>query len=154
WCSESESLAKLDCILAGHPKVFEALREFQTPHNRVTIFPGNHDVDLYWDRVQKKFREKAGDDVNIETREITYKRYGGRLHISHGHLFPSIDPANDFKHWRNPILAQPKDSDPKRLEMCPGTLFVVKFVNFLEAEYPFADNLHPEMDLARILARE
>jgi hypothetical protein len=37
--------------------------------------------------------------------------------------------------------------------MCPGTLFVVKFVNALEAEYPFADNLHPETALAGILAR-
>jgi UDP-2,3-diacylglucosamine pyrophosphatase LpxH len=153
WCSENESLAKLDSILMGHPDVFEALKEFQKFRNRVTIFPGNHDVDLYWDGVQRKLRETAGD-VNIETGEVTYTRYGGRVHISHGHLFESIDPANSFKNWRNPILSQPTDADPKRLEMCPGTLFVVKFVNFLEDKYPFADNLHPETALAGILARE
>jgi hypothetical protein len=76
WCSESESLTKLDCILAGHPDVFAALKEFQKPGNRVTIFAGNHDVDLYWDGVQKRIREKAGD-VRIELREDTYYRYGG-----------------------------------------------------------------------------
>jgi UDP-2,3-diacylglucosamine pyrophosphatase LpxH len=153
WCSESESLAKLDRILAGHPDVFAALKTFQQPGNRVTIFPGNHDVDLYWPAVQKRLREQAGD-VNIELGEDTYYRYGGRLHISHGHLFPSIDPSNVFDRWRDPILAQPEDAAPKRLEMCPGTLFVVRYVNYLEAKYPFADNIYPETDLARILLRE
>jgi UDP-2,3-diacylglucosamine pyrophosphatase LpxH len=153
WCSESESLKKLDCILKGHPKVFEALGRFAKLKNRVTLFPGNHDIDLHWKGVQKKISESI-PGVNIETQEITYERYGGKLRISHGHLFKTIDPANGFKCWCNPILSQPKDSDPKRLEMCPGTLFVVKFVNFLEAKYPFADNLHPETALAGILARE
>jgi UDP-2,3-diacylglucosamine pyrophosphatase LpxH len=153
WCSESESLAKLDHILAGHPDVFAALKAFQQLGNRVTIFPGNHDVDLYWPAVRNKIREEAGD-VRVELGEDTYYRYGGRLHISHGHLFPSIDPSNVFDHWRDPILALPADAEPKRLEMCPGTLFVVKYVNFLEAKYPFADNIYPETALARILLRE
>jgi hypothetical protein len=103
--------------------------------------------------VQKRLA-KAIPGVNIETQEVTYKRYGGKLRISHGHLFPTIDPANGFKNWKNPILSRPKDSDPKRLEMCAGTLFVVRFVNYMEAKYPFADNLHPEIALMNILARE
>jgi UDP-2,3-diacylglucosamine pyrophosphatase LpxH len=153
WCSESESLRKLDCVIAGYPDVFKALAEFAQLKNRVTLFPGNHDVDLHWPEVQKRIGEKI-PGVNIETQEITYQRYGGKLRISHGHLFDTIDPANGFKNWRNPMLPQPKDSDPKRLEMCPGTWFVIKFVNSLEKDYPFADNLHPETDLAGVLARE
>jgi UDP-2,3-diacylglucosamine pyrophosphatase LpxH len=153
WCAEGESVSKLDRILTGHPDVFEALNEFQKQHNRVTVFAGNHDVDLYWEAVQRKIREKAGD-INIETGQVTFTRYGGRLRISHGHLFDSIDPANNFQNWHNPILSQPADANPKRLEMCPGTLFVVKFVNFLEEKYPFADNLHPVTALAGILGRE
>ena len=38
--------------------------------------------------------------------------------------------------------------------MCPGTLFMVKFVNGLEREYPFADNLHPVTALAGILGKD
>ena len=38
--------------------------------------------------------------------------------------------------------------------MCPGTLFMVKFVNWLEGNYPFADNIKPVSALWRILARE
>jgi UDP-2,3-diacylglucosamine pyrophosphatase LpxH len=156
WCSEAESLAKLGCILRGHSDVFDALKAFQGSAqngNRVTLFAGNHDVDLYWCGVQKALREQAGN-LNIELKETWYQRYGDRLWISHGHLFPSIDPANGFKHWSEPRLQVRDDSEPKRLEMCPGTLFVVKYVNLLEAQYPFADNLHPEIALAGILWRE
>ena len=153
WCSEAESLAKLDCILAGHPEIFSALAAFQAQGNQVTLFPGNHDVDLYWDAVQERLRQHI-PGVNIETVPVINSRYAGRLRISHGHLFPSIDPANNFWKWGNPILSPPHDADPKRLEMCPGPLFVVRFVNSLEARYPFADNLHPEIALAGILARE
>lgn len=156
WCSEAESLAKLDCILRGHPKVFAALKEFQqggSGTNRVTLFAGNHDVDLYWDGVQKALRDVAGE-LNIELGKVWYQRYGGRLWVSHGHLFTSIDPANNFVHWDEPRRQPAADSEPKRLEMCPGTLFVVRFVNYLEARYPFADNLHPETALKDILWRE
>jgi UDP-2,3-diacylglucosamine pyrophosphatase LpxH len=156
WCSETESLAKLDCILRGHADIFAMLKDFQqggSAKNRVTLFAGNHDIDLYWDKVQEALRGACGE-INIELREVWYKRYADRLWISHGHLFPSIDPANGFRHWGDPRRQPPDDREPKRLEMCPGTLFVVKFVNFLEAQYPFADNLHPETALAGILWRE
>lgn len=153
WCSEAESLRKLDALLSGHQKVFAALAGFQRRGNRVTLFAGNHDVELYWPEVQSRIRGKAGD-VNIELEEVWYHRYGGRLRISHGHLFPSIDPANAFKHWKDPRLNQLSDSLPQRLEMCPGTLFITRFVNHLEGQYPFADNLHPEIALADILWRE
>lgn len=156
WCSEAESLAKLDCILRGHPKVFAALKEFQqggAGQNRVTLFAGNHDVDLYWDGVQKGLRDAAGE-LNIELGKVWYQRYRDRLWVSHGHLFKSIDPANNFVHWDEPRRQPAADSEPRRLEMCPGTLFVVRFVNLLEARYPFADNLHPETALAEILWRE
>jgi UDP-2,3-diacylglucosamine pyrophosphatase LpxH len=153
WCSEEESVAKLERILRGHVDVFEALKQFQRTGNRVTLFAGNHDVDLYWPEVQARIRERAGE-VNIELGCVWYTRYGGRLRISHGHLFPSLDPANGFKEWRDPRLKQKDDKQLPRLEMCPGTLFVVRFVNPLEDKYPFADNLHPETALASILWRE
>jgi hypothetical protein len=38
--------------------------------------------------------------------------------------------------------------------MCPGTLFMVKFVNWLEQKYPFSDNIKPVTGLGRILWKE
>ena len=147
WCSEAESLQKLQTILTGHPDIFEAFKRFQDLGNRVTIGAGNHDVDLYWPAVQEQLR-KVGGPINFETGEVWYSRYQNRLRITHGHMF---DPANKFERWNDPIIPN-ADGGVARLEMCPGTLFMVKFVNWLEENgYPFADNLKPVTALGRIL---
>jgi UDP-2,3-diacylglucosamine pyrophosphatase LpxH len=153
WCSEAESLKKVQHILDGHPEVMAELKAFQEKGNTVTLFAGNHDVDFYWPSVQSRVRDVAGG-VKFELEKVWFDRYDGRLKISHGHLFPSLDPVNGFKNWSNPRLKQPDDKLPPRLEMCAGTLFVIKYVNKLEKDYPFADNLHPELALADILLRE
>ncbi len=148
WCSESESCAKLEAIIKGHGDVFDALREFQERGNAVTIAPGNHDVDLYWEGTRRRLQE-VGGPINFELGSDVYSRYGGRLVIGHGHAY---DPANSFgESWANPIK---QAADGPRLVMCPGTLFMVKFVNWLEKEYPFSDNIKPLLTLARLIRNE
>ncbi len=148
WCTEDESLQKLNAILDGHKDIFKALKQFQSLGNRVTLAAGNHDVDLYWGAVQDRIKEVAGDVV-FELKKEICKRYDGKLAIGHGH---QIDPANKFKDWADPFGV---DEEGKlRLEMCPGTLFMVKFVNKMEARYEFADNVIPFLSLARLLLRE
>jgi UDP-2,3-diacylglucosamine pyrophosphatase LpxH len=152
WCSEEESLTKLRTILRGHSEIFAALAEFQSARdgggrNLVTLAAGNHDVDLCWPRVQEEIRAATGP-VAFEYGKEWYERHGGALAVCHGHQF---DPANVFEHWSNPILDAP---DGPRLEMCAGTLFMVKFVNWLEKDYPFSDNIKPVTGLAGILWKE
>jgi UDP-2,3-diacylglucosamine pyrophosphatase LpxH len=148
WCSEAESMQKLEPILQGHPNIFAALKEFSSQGNRVTMAAGNHDVELFWGDVQKRLQEVAGP-ISFALGEEWFTRYDGRLKIGHGH---QVDPANCFESWWNPILAGP--DGVARLEMCPGTLFMVKFVNWLEGEFPFADNIKPVTQLASILWKE
>jgi UDP-2,3-diacylglucosamine pyrophosphatase LpxH len=149
WCTEQESLRKLETIIRGHRDIFDALRDFQVPGNVVTIAAGNHDVDLYWDKVQARLREVAGAGLRFEVGSEWVERYGGKLQIAHGHM---NDVANRFEHWEHPFVAG--DFGVECLEMCAGTLFMVKFVNKLEAEYPFADNLLPVTKLASVLMRD
>jgi UDP-2,3-diacylglucosamine pyrophosphatase LpxH len=149
WCTEGESVTKLKTIVDGHGDIFEELRRFQNAGNVVTLTAGNHDVDLYWPAVQKDLRRAAGDGLRFELGSEWIDRYGGALQIGHGHMH---DPANRFKHWDQPILG-PRGGAP-RLEMCPGTLFMVKLVNKMEARYPFADNLLPVTKLAAVLLRD
>lgn len=146
WCSEAESLLKLQSITSGHEDIFKALRDFRQLDNTVTLAAGNHDVDLYWPEVQKELRKVAGD-IAFETGNVWYSRYDGQLLIGHGHM---LDPANKFERWGDPIIPN-AEGTTARLEMCPGTLFMVKFVNWLEKDYPFADNLKPVTALGRIL---
>jgi len=148
WTSEKESLEKLGAILSGHSEIFLGLKEFIARGNLLTISAGNHDVDLYWEGVQNSITKVVGP-VRFALGKDWYPRYDGRLLIGHGHAF---DPANKFKHWSNPILKR-RNGIP-RLEMCPGTLFLVKFFNWLDAKYPFADNVKPIMNLVRILYDE
>ncbi len=149
WCTELESLAKLDTIIAGHRDIFDALAEFQAHDNVVTIAAGNHDVDLWWPKVQDRIHEVAGAGVRFEIGKEWVERYGGRLQIAHGHM---SDVANRFEHWERPIVTV--QNGIECLEMCPGTLFMVKFVNKLEAEYPFADNLLPVTRLGWVLLND
>lgn len=146
WCSQQESMDKLTAIIKGHEDIFNALKAFQEQGNQVTLAAGNHDVDLYWPEVQKKLQAVIHQDIKFELGSDIYYRYGQRLVIGHGHQY---DPANAFKHWDNPI-----DEESQRLEMCPGTLFMVKFVNWLEDLYAFSDNLKPVTALARLLWNE
>lgn len=146
WCNERQSLRKLDTILAGHPTIFEALRQFQQAGNLVTLSAGNHDVDLFWPAVQQRLRELIGPALRIETGREWTERHDGKLQVGHGHM---SDIANRFQHWSRPIVTDAHGVEC--LEMCPGTLFMVKFVNPLEARYPFADNLQPVSKLASVL---
>jgi UDP-2,3-diacylglucosamine pyrophosphatase LpxH len=147
WCSQKESLSKLEPIVTGHAKVFAAIKRFQDARNQCTLFAGNHDVELYWGDVQDRLKAAAGA-LRFELGEVWYSRYGGALRLSHGHMF---DPGNSFENWANPFkLAK----DGLRLEMCAGTMFMVKFVNWMEEKYPFADNIHPNWRLATILWKE
>lgn len=149
WCSEGESMQKLAAILKGHAPAFEALRALVEAGNAVTIAAGNHDVDLYWPAVQAELRRKVHPSLAFELGSEWVERHGGRLQISHGHI---PDPANTFRHWGDPRMTD-GDGTP-RLEMCPGTLFMVKVVNALEHDYPFADNVHPIQRFAKLLARQ
>ena len=146
WCTQDESKTKLNAIIDGHDDIFKALGSFQGKGNQVTIAAGNHDVDLYWPAVQERLREAIHKDIKFELGEDVYFRYGNRLVIGHGHMY---DPANRFKNWKDPI-----DKKHQRLEMCPGTLFMVKFVNWLEEKYAFSDNVKPVTALGRLLWNE
>jgi UDP-2,3-diacylglucosamine pyrophosphatase LpxH len=146
WCTEAQSLRKLCTIVKGHPEIFAALKAFQRNGNLVTLASGNHDVDLYWLAVQARIRAEAGPGVRFEAGREWVGRHDGKLQITHGHM---EDVANRFSNWERPLVTSAFGVEC--LEMCPGTLFMVKFVNGLEARYPFADNLLPVTKLASVL---
>ncbi len=76
-------------------------------------------------------RAKAGNVQFVLDKEWS-SRFGNKLYISHGH---HSTPANKFTHWNHPFVEGP--GGEVRLEMCVGTLFMVKFVNWLEDKISF-----------------
>lgn len=159
--TEEQSHAKFLAIEKAHKPIFKVLRSFLSakPDNLLTVLPGNHDADLFWDSVRSSFIESIAwhqsfrDRIRIHLEQV-YRPHGyPEVWIEHGHQY---DPCNNFKHSETPCWSEkcpPVFSDLRgitRLYECVGTRFLIKFLNQLDAEYPFVDNVKPFSRFIRI----
>jgi UDP-2,3-diacylglucosamine pyrophosphatase LpxH len=153
--TEKQSLQKLDAIYKDHEKSFEALGAFlrYRAENRLVILPGNHDADFYWKAVQARFRQLVcGEDENAAARLIYWLEpvYRPSMHphiwIEHGHQH---DDVNSFFIDKLPCWSEsnhPIRTDKKgvaRLYECIGTRFLILYLNDLDKQYPYVDNIKP-----------
>ncbi len=158
--SEEQSREKLRNIKAAHEKTFSALANFlaRQSGNRLVILPGNHDCDFFWGGVRKDLSSALGLAPNSIQLKFCLQRYYKPhdmpwLHIEHGHQF---DKANCFyvsghERWSEdePPILKAKDGTP-RLYECIGTRFLIKYINSLDARYPYVDNVKPFSRFLRI----
>ena len=158
--SELQSVEKLDAIQRAHPQTFAAMRAFLSARadNRLVILPGNHDPDFFWPEVCTHFAAAICREPNSCQLHICADR-GYRpagcpwLWIEHGHQF---DPLNSFfvggeERWsaeRPPIF--PASDGTHRLYECTGTRFMIRYLNGLDARYPYVDNVKPFSRFIRI----
>jgi UDP-2,3-diacylglucosamine pyrophosphatase LpxH len=159
--TEEQSIAKLDAIIGSHPAIFEALRDFLggSSFNRLVILPGNHDADLFWPGVRARLAaaiaEAIGDRLVFHLERAYRSPAFPHVWIEHGHQY---DPLNCFfvagvECWsaaRPPILRDM--TGHLRLYECIGTRFLIRFLNRLDAEYPFVDNVKPFSRFIRLFA--
>lgn len=145
--TEAQSIQKLESIRKAHPGVFDALGRFleRSADNRLTILPGNHDADFHWAGVRQRFETFVGPTQFV--LDPVYRPVScPSVWIEHGH---QSDPVNCFEwkeapYWSKespPIFIDPTGTP--RLYECPGTRFLLKFMNRLDNEYPFVDNVKP-----------
>ncbi len=100
---EEKSEFKIEKILRDHPVWLDALRAFVLKGHRAVFIIGNHDVELYFQRVQEKIvnlLELPEDKKNnVRFCEWFYISNGDTL-IEHGHQYDpycmSPDPINPF----------------------------------------------------------
>ncbi len=142
--TESLSLAKLEAVIAGHPKVMAALRRFASrPKKKITYLIGNHDADLFFPKIQERIVREWDPDGQYPSERVTLivdrdriQRAGG-VEIHHGNQFEAIHVL-DFKHpvvqegAREPVLNIPW-----------GSLYVLKILNRLKWEREFIDKVRP-----------
>lgn len=155
-CStEGQSLAKLEAILRSHGAVFTAIGDFicSATQNSVIVLPGNHDADFFWSAVRerltaaicpqntearKRFRFYLDQVFRSETFPTVWIEHG------HQHDFCNWFRVNDERRWSidaPPILLDVDGTE--RLLECLGTRFLNKYLNRLDADYPFVDNVKP-----------
>jgi len=144
---EEKTVWKLGVIVNGHQVFFQALATFLSKGNFLSIITGNHDIELYWEKVQNalvghivSFEPGQGIRRQIKKRISFYpwfyydKDY--KTYIEHGNQYDSL---NSFQYLLYPVLGP----DSKRLWLPFGSFFVRYFFNKLEICNPFADNIKP-----------
>src|SRR5262249_42368680 len=122
-------------------------------NHRAIILPGNHDADFFWPRVREEFvravadgREGGADGLQFHLEQSYRPTDFPGVWIEHGHQY---DTCNKFavggaECWSE--QARPVFQDHKgvpRLFECVGTRFLIKYLNSLDTEYPFVDNVKP-----------
>ncbi|MET4235520.1 metallophosphoesterase [Bradyrhizobium barranii subsp. apii] len=150
--TEQQSLNKLANIQTRHRGTFVALKDFLADgRNHLVIMPGNHDPDFFWPRVRERFAEFVGVDQGSKKLtfclESHYHPNGMNwLHIEHGHRYDKVNSfhVNGHDRWsaNEPPILKGKDGND-RLYECVGTRFLIKYLNGLDARYPYVDNVKP-----------
>jgi UDP-2,3-diacylglucosamine pyrophosphatase LpxH len=159
--NENQSLEKLQAIYAAHPGVFVALQKFlaANPVNEITLLPGNHDADLFWRTVQSNLRERIGSSdpgrCRIHLERVYQPISFPGVWIEHGHQFDQINSFffGNFECWsaQNPPIFV-DERGQSRLLACLGTRFMIRFLNRLDRDYPFVDNVKPFSLFVRLFA--
>ncbi|MEK6279006.1 MAG: hypothetical protein AABN95_01500 [Acidobacteriota bacterium] len=153
--TEAHSRSKLSAIHQAHGAVFNSLGSFlaSKADNRLVILPGNHDADFFWQTVRTQFIEKVSElDASVQPQirfhlEQVYRPDDfPEVWIEHGHQH---DPTNAFEIDDKPFWSEAdrpifRDVNGKeRLFECIGTRLLIKYINELDRNYPFVDNVKP-----------
>ncbi len=132
--TEGVSLEVMKSIIAGHPKVFEAMREFASIEgNSITYVVGNHDQAMLWPGTRAYFDEVLNHQVKY--KNIVYFFDG--VHIEHGHMHEAANRLDPRKFFLKKDLPEPI------LNLPFGSYFFVDFVLRIKQKYPHIDKVRP-----------
>jgi UDP-2,3-diacylglucosamine pyrophosphatase LpxH len=131
--TEQVAVAQMRQIVAGHPEVFAALRDFvRRDRKQLTLIVGNHDAALLFPGVQKTLRDSVGRHVRIET---SWSADG--ILIAHGHQYEFIFNFDMRDYTR-------RGPDGVELLKLPyGSLFVIQYLRALKQRRPIIDKVRP-----------
>jgi UDP-2,3-diacylglucosamine pyrophosphatase LpxH len=166
--SEPETVWKIKKIVDGHPVFFKALGWFLAHDgNELVLLKGNHDIEIFWPKVQAAFRHLIDEQYRLWRTEMT-QGYAPDTPLMYDETMPPIleglqerivfpswfyhepelfyvehgnqyDPANAYRNFITPTIPD----KPDMVELPSGSFLVRYFFNKMEQLHPFADNLRP-----------
>lgn len=175
-CSEEQSLRKFENIIRVHSKFFSTLRTMVEKGVKIVFLPGNHDPDMLWPSLKKRFAKEIGlpgkeNNIFPLSTVFDFPENEPIVHIEHGHQL--LEDGNNFKgYWpkeyyekqrKFTILtldsinygpfrkADPYNGEDKRLHNPYGTRMMYYIMNPLDLCYPGIDNIKPLTQLTRAL---
>ncbi len=132
--TESISLEKLENIVKGHKVFFEGIQKFtENPKNSVTYVIGNHDQEMMWPAVRRRFNEACGTSVRYSNVEYTFDGF----YVSHGHMFEAANRFDTRKFFVRKNVPEPV------LNLPFGSVFFVNFVLQIKRFNPNIDKVRP-----------
>ncbi|HPB50348.1 MAG TPA: hypothetical protein PLY68_04455 [Myxococcota bacterium] len=140
--TEPIAAAKVARCVRGHPAVFDALRRFiSVPDHRVTINPGNHDIDIVFPGAQRVIRARLGvpEDSQAVTfvtdREFT--RFPMGVIVCHGNGFETMNRIEPGRATRK------TDDGREVLDLPIGSRFVLDCLMPVKRENQLIDHVVP-----------
>lgn len=132
---------KLYKCLRGHPRVVRALVRFlEHAESRITVLPGNHDMELIFPAAQRLFTRfltgrEEDERIQFVTNEPWFELDGVQFH--HGHQFEALHAFD----WAR--LTMKRGNGEPALNLPWGSLFILRILNPLVRERPYVDKVHP-----------
>lgn len=127
------SLKQFNKIAEGHPKFFNALKEFLAkPNKEMTFVIGNHDAGMAFEKPQKRMQEIVGEEL-----KFCHSTNINGVHIEHGHRFEVINTVPPHQYFL-------KGPNGKTILNLPwGSLFCISLLPQLRKERPYLDKVRP-----------
>jgi UDP-2,3-diacylglucosamine pyrophosphatase LpxH len=142
--TEEIALAKLEAILAAHPKVMKGLRDFAAcPGKRISYMVGNHDAELFFPKVQESIVRAWDPEGRYPSDKVQIiadrdrVRWEGGVEVHHGNQFE----AGNTLDFQKPILTA--NLEKPVLNIPWGSFYVLKIVNRLKWEREHLDKVRP-----------
>lgn len=148
----AKSVFKLNVIAKGHPEFFKAISRFIADGFHLEFIRGNHDLELYFPEVRRRFIEilasvRGGATWQQLMQQVRFHqlfyREAGRIHIEHGHQY---DATNSNRFPLNPVFVRKhkignEEIEEETLDYPIGSVFVKYFYNRVRRFDPYAPRL-------------
>jgi UDP-2,3-diacylglucosamine pyrophosphatase LpxH len=142
--TEDISLYKLEAIIHGHPKIMSGLRRFVSmPGKKITYMVGNHDADLFFEKIRERITREWDPDGEYPSQKVTVVAntdrvlLDGGVEIRHGNQFEAASKIDFSKPLITEYVEKPVLNIPW------GSYYVLKIINRLKGEREFIDKVRP-----------
>lgn len=142
YWSEPAALAKLEMILKAHREVMSALAEFASGKKKTIVYIiGNHDAEMVFESLQKRFLECFAEEDREKVRIITdnsveYSPVDG-VAIKHGHEY-------EIAHQYDPKASVFEDRHGISHFIPPwGSYYVIRVINKFKEERGHINAVRP-----------
>ncbi|OGQ26396.1 MAG: hypothetical protein A3B79_06840 [Deltaproteobacteria bacterium RIFCSPHIGHO2_02_FULL_50_15] len=132
--TEKVCVQRTQWIIKGHPKVFEALRQFaKTQGHHITFILGNHDCGLLWPGVQKVLMDYLGEGTRIHLEPLIFDG----VYVEHGNNYFADSLFNPRRYFLTKNLPEPIINLPW------GCFVVINYSSKVRRRKPYFSKVYP-----------